>query len=142
MIGVCLAALGLVAGLNTGLTSGVTTRLPLQSFTLTWTHSIEKILWEEDYQVTQTADGPRLKLSEARIRGSGAGMDPPAGAVLVDGVWHYQPPLAPLERIHLARSDYVADYHVCWSGRCHPMAELVGSPAKVPQVDVYACPLP
>lgn len=135
MIGVCLAAAGLVAGL--------TASLPLQSFTLAWTHSIEKIRWEEDYRVLQTAAGARLQLSEARIQGSGAGMEPPPDAVLTkDGVWHYTPPLAPLERLHLMRSDFVADYSLCWDGRCHPMAALIGAPTAAPQVEIFACRLP
>ncbi|NMM25985.1 MAG: DUF1850 domain-containing protein [Glaciimonas sp.] len=134
MIGICLAAVGLTAGL--------TASLPLQGFTLAWTHSIEKILWEEDYQVLQTADGARLQLTEARIRGSGAGMEPPPNAVLADGVWHYQPLLAPLGRLHLARSDYVADYSICWDGSCRGLADLVGPPAAAPQVEVFPCRLP
>lgn len=134
MIGVCLAAAGLAAG--------IAVSLPLPAFTLAWTHSIEKIRWEEDYRVLPTADGARLQLTEARIRGSGAGMEPPADAVLTaDGVWHYRPPLAPLERLHLARSDYVADYQLCWDGQCHPLAALAGPPAAAPLVDVFACPL-
>ena len=134
MIGVCLAAAGLVAG--------ATISLPLPAFTLAWTHSIEKIRWEEDYRVLQTAHGARLQLSEARIRGSGAGMEPPPDAVFADGAWHYRPPLAPLERLHLARSDYVADYSICWDGRCQPLATLVGPPAAAPLVEVFACDLP
>ncbi len=128
MIAVCLAAAGLAIS------------LPLQAFTLNWTHSIEKILWEEDYKVVQTTDGARLQLTEARIRGSGAGMEPPPDAVLENGVWHYRPPLAPLARLHLTRSDYVADYKLCWNGQCHPLAELAGPPSKAPLVDVFACP--
>ena len=128
MIAVCLAAAGLAIS------------LPLQAFTLNWTHSIEKILWEEDYKVVQTTSGARLQLTEARIRGSGAGMEPPPDAVLKNGVWHYRPPLAPLDRLHLTRSDYVADYKLCWGGKCHPLAELVGPPSKAPLVDVFACP--
>ena len=128
MIAVCLAAAGLAIS------------LPLQAFTLNWTHSIEKILWEEDYKVVQTAAGARLQLTEARIRGSGAGMEPPPDAVLENGVWHYRPALAPLERLHLTRSDYVADYKLCWNGQCHPLAELAGAPSKAPLVDVFACP--
>jgi hypothetical protein len=73
MIAVCLAAAALAIS------------LPLQAFTLNWTHSIEKILWEEDYQVVQTTSGARLQLTEARIRGSGAGMEPPPDAVLKNG---------------------------------------------------------
>lgn len=130
MIGVCLAAAGLAL------------TLPIQTFTLAWTHSIEKIRWEEDYRVLSTVDGARLQLTEARIRGSGAGMEPPPDAVLADGVWHYKPPLAPLERLRLARSDYVADYSLCWNGSCRLMGELVGPPAAAPEVRVFACPPP
>ncbi|HCN88979.1 MAG TPA: DUF1850 domain-containing protein, partial [Oxalobacteraceae bacterium] len=39
MTGLCLAAAGLAI------------TLPLQAFTLGWTHSIEKIRWEEDYRI-------------------------------------------------------------------------------------------
>lgn len=137
MIGVCLAAAGLVAGLGTAPSAS----LPLQAFTLAWTHSIEKIRWEEDYRVVPSADGLRLQLTEARIRGSGAGMEPPPDAVFAAGAWHYVPPLPPLERLHLARSDYVADYQLCWDGSCRSMAALVGPPAAVPAVDVFACSL-
>lgn len=110
--------------------------LPLQTFTLAWTHSIEKIRWEEDYRIV----GDALVLTEARIRGSGAGMEPPDGAVLKDGVWHYTPALPPLPRLHLARSPFVADYSLCWDGRCHPMAELMGPPTDMATVDVFPCP--
>ncbi|MGV8899207.1 MAG: DUF1850 domain-containing protein [Burkholderiaceae bacterium] len=129
MIGVCLAAAGLALS------------LPMQTFTLAWTHSIEKIRWEEDYRVVSTADGARLLLTEARIRGSGAGMEPPPDAVLENGIWHYKPPLAPLERLNLARSDYVADYSICWDGSCRLMEKLVGAPDVAPLVEVFACPI-
>jgi hypothetical protein len=113
--------------------------LPLQAFTLAWNHSIEKILWEEDYQVVASADGPRLLLLEARIRGSGAGMEPPPDAVLRDGVWHYTPTLAPLESLQLARFGAMRDYSVCWQGDCHSMTDLVAPAAKAPLVQVVAC---
>ena len=64
--------------------------LPIIDFTLAWTHSIEKIRWEEDWRVTP--DG--LEIVEARIRGTGAGMEPPEGAELRDGIWHYRPAIA------------------------------------------------
>jgi hypothetical protein len=121
MSGLCLAAAGLALA------------LPLQSFTLAWTHSIEKIRWEEDYRVT---DG-RLRVVEARILGTGAGMEPPPDAVLKDGVWHYRPRIAPLERVRLARSGYVADYQLCAAGRCRPLGDIVGAQADT--VDMYAC---
>ena len=77
--GLCLAA------------AAIPVALPLQAFTLAWTHSIGKIRWEEDYRLA----GGRIELVEARIRGHGAGMEPPEGLVLKNGVWHYTPRLPP-----------------------------------------------
>jgi hypothetical protein len=119
----CLAAAGAIVA------------LPLQAFTLAWTHSIEKIRWEEDYRIV----GRQLQVTEARIRGSGAGMEPPAGAVLKDGVWHYVPQIAPQTRVRLARSPYTADYTLCWEGKCHPMADVMGPVEQAPQVDMTVC---
>lgn len=115
--------------------AGLALRLPLPAFTLAWTHSIEKVRWEEDYRL----DGDRLVLVEARIRGSGAGMEPPEGAVLRDGVWHYRPALPPLPALTLRRSAYVADYDICSEGRCRPLGALVGSPEAAPVVELRAC---
>jgi hypothetical protein len=116
--------------------AAVLTTLPAPAFTLSWTHSIEKIRWEEDYRI----DGGRLQMVEARIRGSGAGMEPPEGAVLRNGVWHYRPALGTVAQLDLARSGFVDDYALCWDGRCHPMATLAGSPADSPRVVLAPCP--
>ncbi|MDP1652722.1 MAG: DUF1850 domain-containing protein [Rhodocyclaceae bacterium] len=96
MNGICLIAGLLIAPLD-------------DAVTLRWTHSIEKIVWEEDYRREANA----LRLVEARVRGTGAGMEPPAGAVLKDGAWHYTPPLPPLPRILLRHSPHVPPYVVC-----------------------------
>jgi hypothetical protein len=56
-----------------------------QQFTLSWTHSVERIIWQEDWRVMDQT----LSLVEARVRGSGAGMEVHEGAVLKEGVWHY-----------------------------------------------------
>jgi hypothetical protein len=123
MSGLCLAAVGLAVA------------LPLQTFTLAWTHSIEKIRWEEDYRIADQ----RLQLTEARILGSGAGMEPPDDAVLKNGVWHYKPAIGSVERLRLARSPYVADYSLCWNSACHPLGEIVGSVEAAPTVEVFPC---
>lgn len=125
MIGICLAA------------AGFSLALPVQAFTLVWTHSIEKIRWEEDYRV----DGGRLRLTEARILGTGAGMEPPPDAVLRQGVWHYTPHLPSLKRLQLARSPYAADYSLCWDGLCRPMSALAGAVDTTSVLEVFACPL-
>ena len=88
MIGLCL-----------GLAGTVWASLPVPAFTLAWQHTIEKVRWEEDYRVT--AEG--LLLGEARVKGSGAGMEIPEGAVLHDGSWHYRRPLPPLQPLRRGR---------------------------------------
>jgi len=127
MSGICLAAGLLVA------------TLPLQEFTLAWTHSIEKIRWEEDYRIVGTRP-PRLQLTEARIRGSGAGMEPPDGAVLKNGVWHYRPKLAPLERLQLSHSPYAAGYELCSAGSCRPLAAYLPGLPPTAIITLAACP--
>ena len=68
-LSLCLASAGLVKALS------------IATFTLVWTHSIEKTDWQEDWRVTPQG----LELVRARVKGSGAGMEPPPEARLVDG---------------------------------------------------------
>ncbi|KRB66395.1 hypothetical protein ASE07_10805 [Noviherbaspirillum sp. Root189] len=126
MMAICLAAAAFSAV------------LPLQQFTLAWNHSIEKIRWEEDYIVV---DG-RLRLTEARIRGSGAGMEPPEGAILRNGAWHYSPRLPDLPRISLRRSGFVADYEWCTDGECKSLSAIAGPPDKNQVLDIFPCTSP
>jgi len=112
--------------------------LPAAEFTLAWEHSVEKTRWEERYQI----DGERLRLSEARIQGFGAGMESPSDARLVDGWWTWRPALAPLPELRLARSSYTRDYRLCWSARCATLDELVGSVGESEPVTVTACSSP
>jgi hypothetical protein len=116
---------------------GVVTVLALQTFTLAWTHSIEKVRWEEDYRIEAGA----LRLTEARIHGSGAGMEPPAGAQLEHGVWRYTPALPPLPVLRLTQSPYAVGYWLCDDGRCAPL--LQGPAAhRIGVVELSACDLP
>jgi hypothetical protein len=124
MSGICLAA-GLLAA-----------TLPLSTFTLAWTHSIEKIRWEEDYRIV----GTHLVLDEARIRGSGAGMEPPADTRLDEhGVWHYRPQLAPLERLRLSHSPYAGSYEICSAHACRPLDAILGKLPEFATVEVAVC---
>lgn len=103
-----------------------TAKLAVAAFTLAWTHSVEHVAWEEDYRVV----GDGLALVEARVRGSGAGMEPPEGAVLRDGAWRYRPDLPPLPALNLARSDATADWRLCTAADgCRPLRELIGPAA-------------
>lgn len=123
-MGLCLAAGALGATLT------------INAFTLAWTHSIEKVRWEEDWRV----ENQRLVIHEARIRGSGAGMEPPPDAVLRDGSWHYRPPLAPLTELRLTHSPYVPPYDLCIDGACRPLTEFLPGLTAPAVVEVQPCP--
>ena len=122
-----LAALCMVAG-------ALSVSLPATHFTLHWQHSIEKIAWEEDYLVA----GLWLAITGARIRGSGAGMDPPEEAWLNHGVWHYRLNDPWRRSVVLARSPYVRDYDLCIAGRCQPMHHWI--PVSAGTTTLRACP--
>jgi hypothetical protein len=120
----CLAAGALAATLAT------------DAFTLSWTHSIEKVDWQEDYRVVDGA----LVLQEARIKGSGAGMDPPDGAVLHDGWWVYRPAMEPIEMLRLTHSEFAADYRLCWRGSCRSLGETLTGLNESAVVELRPCP--
>lgn len=102
--------------------AAATVTLPDGRFTLAWTHSIEKVEWQEDWR----ADAKGLLGIEARIKGSGAGMEPPAYAVLKGGWYRWPLPPQPLPRLVLARSDAVADHRLCVGGDCKPLSHYIG----------------
>ncbi len=119
----CLAAGTLLTSLMAG------------SLTLIWQHSIEKILWEEDWRL----EGQALIIQEARVRGSGAGMEPPANAQFRDGVWRYVPTLPHLPALRLTHSPYVAPYTICVKGACRRIdAWLPGLPENA-VVELLPC---
>jgi hypothetical protein len=120
LAGVCLA-------LAASATSP-TVFVPVQQVTLAWTHSIEKIRWEEDYSVRPAVPpqtGWRLQPGKARIQGSGAGMEPPPDAVWRHGAYEYQPQTPPQTVLRLTRSGFTPDYDWCVGGRCQPLQQLI-----------------
>ena len=114
----------------------ITASLAVQGFTLAWMHSIEKIRWEEDWKV----EGRQLRVVGARIRGTGAGMEPPPGAVLRDGVLHYAPAVAPLEQLALAHSPYTQGYELCLETGCRPLTDYLPGIAETATITVSSCP--
>lgn len=114
----------------------LTAALAADAFTLAWTHSIERIRWEEDWRV----EGRALRLVAARVRGSGAGMEIPDGAVLRDGVWHYAPPHPPQARLTLAHSPYAAGHTLCANSHCAPLAEHLPGIDNTAVIDLFPCP--
>jgi hypothetical protein len=104
------------------------------AFTLAWTHSVERTEWREAWRI----EAGRLVLDEARIAGSGAGMEPPAGARLAGGTWRYRPALPPLPALTLAVSGIGEDYQLCWAATCAPFRTLLPAGGDGP-VTLRAC---
>ena len=109
--------------------------MALSTFTLAWHHSIEKVRWEEDWLI----ESGKLMIGEARIRGSGAGMEPPAGAVLKQGVWHYQPDLPAQSSLRLTHSPYTTGYELCLDGVCRPLADHLPGIDTTTVIELGAC---
>ncbi len=123
MNAVCLIVAGIVRA-----------TLPGPEFTLEWDHSVEKIRWEERYRIV----GKQLLLVEARVRGSGAGMEPPPTAMLRDGSWVWQPN-STLAEIRLTHSTFTSDYLLCTPDRCAELGERVGATGQGEVVSLRPC---
>jgi len=122
------------------LAAGATVRLGTMALTLAWTHSIEKIRWEEDYRATPAG----IVLTEDRVQGTGAGMEPPPGSRFDGHWWRYNPHVAPLPKVVLRRSGMtVGDWQVCIAGTpgpaCKPMGDYLPDP-KADPVTLTTCP--
>jgi len=111
-------------------------RLPVEAFSLIWTHSVERIEWREEWRIS----GGHLVLEEARVRGNGAGMEVPDGAKLVDGFWIYQPRVPPLERLNLANSSFTADYRLCANDACMDLGQVTGAADR--PLTLFPCAVP
>ena len=102
-------------------------QLATGGFTLHWTHSVERIAWEEDWQVT-----PRgLSLVQSRIKGSGAGMEPGPDAVLRDG-WWVSPGHMTVPSLELAASGATGEgWSLCADGTCRTLGAVSAAPVKL-----------
>jgi hypothetical protein len=94
------------------------------TFTLSWRHTIEKTLWQETWRV----EADRLVLAEARIEGSGAGMEPPPEARLEAGAYVWEPNEARAS-IVLRRYPGAGDWRLCAAGRCDDLGDWMGRDA-------------
>ncbi len=111
------------------LVAGVAVMLSGPEFVLRWTHSVERVDWVEHWQV-----GPdHLHLVEARVRGSGAGMEPGPDARRV-GEWWVWSPDRRVEALNLAASGATgAGWRLCDGPLCReagatPSAGVVIAP--------------
>lgn len=114
------------------LAGGKMSVMAVSLFTLTWTHSVEKTRWEEDWRVTPAG----LQIVEARIKGSGAGMEPPADALLKDGWWVYAPQLPAQSKLRLAASGATGGgWSLCAGGKCLELGTVPGAEVELSVCD-------
>ena len=115
---------------------GAMVKIAVTAFTLGWSHTVQKSRWEEVWRI----DGDRLVLLEARIQGSGAGMEPPPEARLKGGWYRWKPVAAPQPSLSLALSREGGDWDLCL-GRagCAPLGGWL--PERSDQVLLKACPI-
>lgn len=114
------------------LAGGKTIVLAALSFSLSWTHSVEKVEWREHWALT--ADG--LVLQRAEVKGSGAGMEPGEGAVLRDGWWVWTPDLPPRPELVLASSGAtVSPWTICSGSQCREVGAAAGAPIVIARCD-------
>lgn len=81
--------------------------------TLRWTHSVQKTTWEEVWR----REGDHLLLAEARIEGSGAGMEPPPEARKQGRFWVWSPMLR-VPEVQLAQSGVAGEWALCDVADC------------------------
>ena len=124
------------SGLSLCLASaGAVKTLSIAAFTLAWTHSIEKVEWQEDWRVTPQG----LQLVQARVKGFGAGMEPPPEARLVNGWFQWKPARAPMPELMLGNSGAAGEWRLCSNGRCRTLSEIFGHPVGANVTTMSAC---
>ncbi|MFN3938303.1 MAG: DUF1850 domain-containing protein [Gemmobacter sp.] len=102
--------------------------LTAAAFTLEWTHSVEHGAWQEDWTLRDGA----LVLTAARVKGSGAGMEPGTEARLRDGWLEWHPSLPAQRQIVLAASGATGGgWRICATGECHDLGSGPGAPLIV-----------
>ncbi len=101
------------------------------TFTLSWIHSVERTGWQETYRVVPQG----LKIVEARVEGSGAGMDPGPGAKLEGEWWVWVPKLPPVPELVLGDSGAtVSPWTLCSGATCVKLGRKPG-----PAIHVRPC---
>jgi hypothetical protein len=115
--------------------AGVIKTLSVATFTLAWIHSIENVEWQEDWRTTPQG----LELVQARVKGSGAGMEPSADARLVDGWFQWQPKRAPMPQLLLGNSGAAGEWRLCHDENCRTLSEIFGHPIGANVTTMSVC---
>lgn len=124
-----MVAAGTGASVSGCLLAGlVTIALSSPDFTLEWSHSVEHVTWRETWRIEESG----LRLTQAAVKGSGAGMEPGDGARLEDGWWVWTPGLPVQTELLLAASGATGGgWQICDSLRCHEIGMDAGGPIRL-----------
>lgn len=109
--------------------------LSVTAFTLVWTHSVEQVDWQEDWRVTKLG----LELVRARVKGTGAGMEPPPEALLVNGWFRWRPKRAVLPKVVLGNSGAAGEWRLCHHGNCRTLSDIFGHSVGAHVTTMSAC---
>ena len=110
------------------LAGGAVTALAITGFTLDWEHSVEHVAWAETWRV----EAAGLDLVGARVRGSGAGMEPGPDARREDGWWVWQPTAPPVPELVLAASGATGGgWRLCHADGCLVLGAMPGPPVRL-----------
>jgi hypothetical protein len=115
--------------------SGVVKTLSVTAFMLAWTHSVEKTEWQEDWRVTPQG----LEIVEARVKGSGAGMEPPSDARLIGGWFDWKPSLPKRSEVVLGNSGMAGEWRFCADGQCRALSDILGHPVGAAVTTMRVC---
>jgi len=116
-------------------TAGVVKSLAVASFMLSWTPSAENTEWQEDWRVTPQG----LEIVEARVKGSGAGMEPLPDAPLIDGWFRWKPQLPVLPEVALRNSGMAGEWRLCTDGKCQDLSAILGRPLGAAVTTMSVC---
>ncbi len=109
------------------------------SFSLSWTHSVEKTEWVEQWQV----ESGELLLVSAKVKGSGAGIELPEDAVWEGDGWRYTPSLPALPKIVLAASGMTpGGWSLCTPEQCVVLGDNPGEPVSIWTAESCTGPVP
>jgi hypothetical protein len=110
------------------LVAGVALALVEPRFTLDWTHSVERTGWREVWALEPGG----LRLVEAAVKGSGAGMEPGEGAVRQAGWWVWAPDLPVQKSVVLAASGATGSgWRLCSGSTCHEIGAAPGAAIRL-----------
>jgi hypothetical protein len=76
---------------------------------------------------------------QARVKGSGAGMEPPPEARLVDGWFQGQPKRAAMPQLVPGNSGAADEWRLCHDGNCKSLSKIFGHPVGINVMTMSAC---